>query len=79
MMQTIRQAVLAAFQKRFGEQMQTTDRLEAMGVNSMNFIQLMVSLEDTLGVALEDAQLNVKRYETLEDVIAYIESLGRPE
>ena len=79
MMQTIRQAVLAAFQKRFGEQMQTTDRLEAMGVNSMNFIQLMVSLEDTLGVALEDAQLNVKRYETLEGVIAYIESLGRPE
>ena len=75
-MQTIRQAVITAFQKRFGEQMQPTDRLEDRGVNS---IQLMVSLEDTLGVALEDAQLNVKRYETLEDVIAYIESLGRPE
>ena len=78
-MQTIRQAVITAFQKRFGEQMQPTDRLEERGVNSMNFIQLMVSLEDTLGVSLEDAQLNVKRYETLEDVIAYIESLGRPE
>ena len=42
----------------------------------MNFIQLMVRLEDVLGLEFEDAQLNVRRYETLEDLMIYIESLG---
>ena len=75
MMHKIREAVLAEFRRRFDERMEPTDRLEDRGVNSMNFIQLMVSLEDALGLEFEDAQLNVKRYETLEDLMGYIEGI----
>ena len=75
-METTRQTVLRLFQERFGPQMEPASRFDDSGVNSMNFIQLMVRLEDVLGLEFEDAQLNVRRYETLEDLMVYIESLG---
>ena len=74
-METTRQTVLRLFRERFGPQIEPASRLDENGINSMNFIQLMVRLEDVLGLEFEDAQLNVRRYETLEDLMVYIESL----
>ena len=74
-METTRQTVLRLFRERFGPQIEPASRFDENGMNSMNFIQLMVRLEDVLGLEFEDAQLNVRRYETLEDLMAYIESL----
>lgn len=75
-METTRQTVLRLFRERFGLQIEPASRFDDSGINSMNFIQLMVRLEDVLGLEFEDAQLNVRRYETLEDLMVYIESLG---
>ena len=74
-METRRETVLRAFRERFGFQLEPASRLADCGVNSMNFIQFMVHLEDGLGLEFEDAQLNVRRYETLEDLIVMAEDL----
>lgn len=74
-MDKVRDIVLRTFKERFGGNMTLNSNLKDNGVNSMNFIQLVISLEETLEVEFEDAQLNINQYDTLEDLVLYIENL----
>ncbi|WHX28330.1 phosphopantetheine-binding protein [Brevibacillus agri] len=48
-------------------------RLQDVGINSLGFIRLVVAIENEFGFQFEDDMLNVELFETIQQLIAYIE------
>jgi acyl carrier protein len=51
------------------------DRIEALDLGSLQFIQFVVLLEHRLNVEFADEMLNFRRFVTLQDVLDYVKIL----
>ena len=51
------------------------DLLVELGFDSLRFIQLIVQLENALGIEFADDMLNYRHFERIGDVLRYLESL----
>ena len=51
------------------------DRLVDLEFDSLRFVQLVVQLEDALGVEFDDENLDYRRFERIRDVLQYLEEL----
>lgn len=43
------------------------------GINSMNFVQFIIALEDQYEIEVEDRYLNIKNFSNLKEVVDVIE------
>lgn len=50
------------------------ENLENIGFNSLIFVKLVVTIEDTFQFTFDDEMLDYKRYETLQDILDYIQA-----
>ncbi|WP_064199368.1 acyl carrier protein [Brevibacillus brevis] len=48
-------------------------RLQDVGINSLGFIRLVVAVENEFGFQFEDDMLNVELFQTIQELITYIE------
>lgn len=55
------------------KQVSMTDRFEEIGVNSLNFIKFIVSIESEFEFEFEDDALNVKNYENIMSLVNYVD------
>jgi acyl carrier protein len=60
-----------AFEK--AKEINLNDNLEDLGINSISFIKIVVSVEKALGIEFDVDHLDHKNFETLQSIIAYIE------
>jgi acyl carrier protein len=51
------------------------DRLVDLEFDSLRFIQLVVQLENALGIQFEDEKLDPAQFERMRDVLSYLEQL----
>ncbi len=54
------------------EQISMTERFEDIGVNSLNFMKVIVYIESEFEFEFEDDALNVKNYENAMSLVNYI-------
>lgn len=47
--------------------------LEAVGINSVGFIRLVVAIENQFGFEFDDEMLNMELFQVIGDLISYIE------
>ncbi|MBZ9770998.1 phosphopantetheine-binding protein [Mesorhizobium sp. CO1-1-8] len=52
------------------------DRLVDLEFDSLRFIQLVVQLENALGVVFDDEKLDPAQFERMSDLLAYLETLA---
>lgn len=50
--------------------------LQDVGINSLNFLRLVVSIEETFGIEFEDDNLDLSGFTTIKSLADYIESRG---
>lgn len=50
------------------------DNLTDLGINSMAFIKIMISLEERFGIEITDDDTEVSNYITVEDIVKAIEA-----
>lgn len=50
------------------------ENLENIGFNSLIFVKLVVSIEDTFQFTFDDEMLDYNRYKTLQDISDYIQA-----
>lgn len=50
------------------EQVTEGSRLEDIGINSLNFIQVIVALEDEFDVEFDDEELEISKFLTIQDI-----------
>lgn len=48
------------------------DALQDIGIDSINFIRLVIALEEAFGLAFDEKMLSMKRFERIQDIINYI-------
>ncbi|TNJ42301.1 acyl carrier protein [Phaeobacter sp. B1627] len=51
-------------------------RLEELGVTSFGFIELVLKIENQIGLEFEDRYLNYLEFQTVENVISYCQRLA---
>lgn len=54
--------------------LRNTDDLQEVGINSLNFIKLIVAIENEFEIEFEDDDLDHTRFKTLTAICNYIES-----
>ncbi|RAT94038.1 acyl carrier protein [Brevibacillus sp. Leaf182] len=54
-------------------------RLQDVGINSLGFIRLVVAVENEFGFQFEDDMLNVELFQTIQELIMYIEGKVKQE
>jgi acyl carrier protein len=50
--------------------------IKAVSLDSLSFIQLIVSLETEFGIEFDDERLDIYAYEAVNDVISAVEELA---
>lgn len=50
------------------EQVSESSKLEDIGVHSLNFVQVIVALEDEFNVEFDDNELEISRFHTVQDL-----------
>lgn len=45
------------------------DTLASVGIDSLKMVELIVEIEDTLGILFEDSDLDMERLKTVDDMI----------
>ncbi len=48
------------------------DKLQELGINSLSFIKIVVSIESAFSVEFDDEYLNFEKFNTVNDLITYI-------
>lgn len=48
------------------------DTLQDIGIDSINFVKLVIELEETFGVAFDEEMLSIRRFERITDIADYI-------
>ncbi len=48
------------------------DALQDIGIDSINFVKLVIELEETFGLAFDEEMLSIRRFERIEDIADYI-------
>ena len=57
--------------------LEAASRLQDIGIDSLNFLRLVVSVEDTFGIEFDDDNLDLSRFETVSSLMSYIEGRRR--
>jgi acyl carrier protein len=57
-----------------GKEISINDQLMDLDINSLAFIKIVVALEDEFDVEFQDEDLDISKFETVEDIVKYIES-----
>lgn len=72
--------ILRIFQTHLGlpDSLSADSRLEALGVTSFGFIEIVLRIENETGLEFEDRYLNHLEFQTVEDVISYCRGLDPP-
>lgn len=55
------------------DELQLGDSLNSIGLSSVSFIKLIVAIENQFDFEFEDEDLNYKVFQTLQDVVNYVE------
>ncbi|WP_223068388.1 phosphopantetheine-binding protein [Paenibacillus caui] len=55
------------------DQLQLEDSLTSIGLSSVSFIKLIVAIENQFDFEFEDEDLNYNVFQTLQDVVNYVE------
>ena len=55
------------------QRLDANDDLSQLGMNSLTFIKLVVSIENELGLEFEDEALNNNKFASLSALCAYVE------
>ncbi len=50
-----------------------TENLQELGINSLNFMKIVISLEKEFGIEIEDENLIFEIFQTLQSIIDYVE------
>ncbi|MGX5556870.1 phosphopantetheine-binding protein [Bacillus cereus] len=56
------------------DQLQLKDSLNSIGLSSVSFIKLIVAIENQFDFEFEDEDLNYKVFQTLQDIVNYVEN-----
>lgn len=73
-----RERIWAIFEKNYDEEdMQSTleKTIQEVGMNSLNFIKFIVSIEDEFDIEVADELLDVTQYECIKDIFDAIEGM----
>lgn len=75
MSKNIEERLLKIFEKGFGniKEFGLDDELVKLGINSINFIKLIVEAEQEFGFEFSDEYLSTNQFKTLRDIIKYID------
>lgn len=55
------------------EKLTTKSSLSDLGINSVDFIKLLVKIEMEFGIEIEDENLSEDLYETIDDLLNFVE------
>lgn len=55
-----------------GNEVKREDEFSTIGINSIDLVDLIVSIEDEFQICFNDSILNVERFRTVEDVIELV-------
>lgn len=47
--------------------------MQGLGVNSLNFIKIIVAIEQEFDIEIDDSQLNYQLFGSIKDIVALIE------
>lgn len=53
------------------------DDLAYLGVNSINYVKIVIELEDELDIEFEDDKIDFSQFPTFTDLCTYVEKLVR--
>jgi acyl carrier protein len=56
------------------DQIGLEDDLVAIGLNSIKFLKVIVALEETFDIEMDEEQLNIENFRTLNRLLATIEN-----
>lgn len=48
------------------------EKLETIGINSISFVKFVISLEEEFDIEFDPEEINLNRFQTLRDVINYL-------
>jgi acyl carrier protein len=49
------------------------DDLLVLGMNSITFLKVVVALEDTFDIEMDEDELNIENFRTIKSIVAHIE------
>lgn len=76
-MKSVEERVLSIVRERsfMGDEVNKEDGFSAIGINSIDLVDVIVSLEDEFGIYFSDSILNIEKFKTVENVIEMVNSL----
>jgi len=76
-MKSVEERVLSIVRERsfMGDEVKKEDEFSTIGINSIDIVDLIVSLEDEFGICFSDSVLNVEKFNTVENVIEMVCSM----
>lgn len=57
-----------------GNEVKKEDEFSTIGINSIDLVDLIVSIEDEFQICFSDSILNVERFKSVEDIIELVNS-----
>lgn len=76
-MKSVEERVLNIVREKsfMGDETKKEDELSTIGINSIDIVDLIVSLEDEFGICFSDSVLNIEKFKTVENVIEMVCSM----
>ena len=74
MLNRIKPVILGALKGGLQKPLEESTRLQDIGIDSLNFLKLVVGLEEAFGMEFDDDSLDLSNFETVSSLIDYIES-----
>lgn len=76
-MKSVEERVLSIVKEKsfMRDEVKKEDEFSTIGINSIDIVDLIVSLEDEFGICFSDSVLNVEKFKTIENVIEMVSSM----
>lgn len=76
-MKDVKERVLGIVRERsfMGDEVKKEDEFSAIGINSIDIVDVIVEIEDEFGISFNDSALNVEKFRTIENVIEMVNEL----
>ena len=64
--------IIAEFSPLSLEEINNSDSLSDIGIDSLSIVEIVIKLEDTFEIEFDDSKLNFNRLTTVQEIIKFI-------